>query len=973
MSSQPESDQPPAASDESWWQVKERLGDALELEGAEREAFLAKLAQDEPQTAEEVRRLLESFSDAGTFMSSAPVATLDGVPRLQPGDRVGPYTIQDVLGEGGFAIVYLASQSEPIKRRVALKVIKPGMDSNQILSRFEGERQTLGRMQHPGIATVLDGGSTPGGHPYFVMEHVDGVPITHFVQSRHLDLDERIDLFLQVCDAVQHAHQKGVVHRDLKPSNVLVEASDGTMRVKVIDFGIAKTLQVEEDESFLQTQAGTFLGTPEYMSPEQASGDSDDIDTRSDVYSLGVLLYELLCGQRPFEKPESRDRYLDEIRRLICEVEPAKPSTRVSRVGEAPATGETTISTRSLRGDLDWIVMRAMEKDRERRYPSAAAFADDLERYLHHEPVVAGPPSSMYRLSKFAKRNRGALFAMTGIAMALVSGLGLAVAGLQEAKHQEGLARTAQGKETKARVAAEEASLQAQAAAEAEAQAKEEAQAAAREAQRQEEIAKQATHAERKARGEAESSLAEAEASEEFLINMLSSARPDAQEGDLTVKEVVDEAASDLAVTDAFDDFPTVKARMHRVLCGTYRQLGELDLAEEQIQASLRIYEEHVDENHYGRLLSLDGLLRLRYSQSRHGEVREMAEDLVSRAKEHYGEEDDLTLQAEGALAGLYFEVGEVERAIEILERTIPINERIYGAETEEVLASKTNLATMYGYAGRTDEALALSREVYDISRRVVGDDHPRSLACGYGYAMALAQRADWEAAIPLLEDIFERRTRIQGADHMDTIGTQNLLALGYHQNKQYGKAEKHYVDTIEAHERVLGENHRQTMMAIHNYGMMLENTDQHEKAEPVLKRGMELFVQLRGERHAEAIRAKYHYYALLCELGRTEEVESEYSQTIRDFFEVYGAGHPLTKEAAIDHAGWLRKLAEAKMDAKDFEEAEALLNKVLYSWESLEMKGFPRGLSENYQRLYGLMGRTEDEALWAQRAKEGV
>jgi len=413
--------------------VKSIFGKAVEIASpAEREAYLAEACGGDPRVRAEVESLLRAGQDAGGFFAGLrppPAPTVEQPVPERPGHVVGSYKLLEQLGEGGFGVVFLAEQSEPVRRKVALKVLKPGMDTRQVVARFEAERQALAIMDHPNIARVFDGGTTPSGRPYFVMELVKGVPITEFCDQNHLAPRERLELFVSVCQAVQHAHQKGIIHRDLKPSNVLLSRHDATPVVKVIDFGVAKALGQSLTDKTLFTGVAQMVGTPLYMSPEQAGMSDLDVDTRSDIYSLGVLLYELLTGTTPFTKERFRQAAYDEIRRIIREEEPPKPSTRLNSTAELPAVAaqrhtEPAKLTKLVRGELDWIVMKALAKDRSRRYETANGFAMDVQRYLADEPVLACPPSAVYRLRKFARRNKAVLVMASVIGVALLSAVG---------------------------------------------------------------------------------------------------------------------------------------------------------------------------------------------------------------------------------------------------------------------------------------------------------------------------------------------------------------------------------------------------------------------------------------------------------------------------------------------------------------------------------------------------------------------
>src|SRR5262245_26819436 len=400
---------------------------ALELPSAdERLRYVDEACVGDSSLRADVEALLEASARAGSFLER-PAPELDATRDMpvvteRAGTIIGPYKLLEQIGEGGFGVVFLAEQSRPVRRKVALKILKPGMDTRQVVARFEAERQALAIMDHPNIARVFDGGATESGRPYFVMELVKGVPITEFCDQYHLTPRQRLELFIPVCQAVQHAHQKGIIHRDLKPSNVLVSRHDTTSMVKVIDFGVAKATGQQLTEATLHTSFGAVVGTVEYMSPEQASFNQLDVDTRSDVYSLGVLLYELLTGSTPLQRKRAKETGLLEALRIVREEVAPTLSSRLSSTEELPAIAanrgtDPAKLTKLVRGELNWIVMKALEKDRNRRYETANGFAMDVQRYLNDEAVQACPPSATYRLRKFARRNKTALATAAALAL----------------------------------------------------------------------------------------------------------------------------------------------------------------------------------------------------------------------------------------------------------------------------------------------------------------------------------------------------------------------------------------------------------------------------------------------------------------------------------------------------------------------------------------------------------------------------
>ena len=553
----------------------------------------------------------------------------------RPGSSIGPYKLLQKIGEGGMGAVYMAEQEQPVRRWVALKIIKPGMDSEQVIARFEAERQALALMDHQNIARVLDVGTTDTGRPFFVMELVHGVSITEYCNQSQLTTKERLELFIPVCQAIQHAHQNGIIHRDIKPSNVLVTLYDGKPVAKVIDFGVAKAIDQRLTERTMFTQYGSIVGTFEYMSPEQAEMSALGVDTRSDIYSLGVLLYELLTGTTPLEREKTIGSAYSDILRRIREEEPPKPSTRLKGSKDtlplisAQRKSEPARLSKLMRGELDWIVMKALEKDRTRRYETASAFARDVQRYLDGDVVEACPPSAAYRLRKFARKNRAALVTVCSFAVLLLVGAVLSTWQAIRATKAEAVA-ISQAK--RAIIAEERSRLERDRAVAAEAQAKAEGDKAKR-------------------------SAAEAKAVLGFFQDhVLSAARPEGLEGglgkDVTIRKAVDVAEPKIAA--AFPDQPITEASVRSVLGETYYYLGEPALAVRQRERALELRTAKLGADHPD------------------------------------------TLDSQNSLALAYWAAGQNDRAIPMLERTVAARSAKLGPDHPDTLISQNNLANAY-------------------------------------------------------------------------------------------------------------------------------------------------------------------------------------------------------------------------------------------------------------------------------------
>jgi serine/threonine protein kinase len=729
----------------------------------ERRRFLDEACAGDAALRAEVEALLEASARAGSFLerpAEAQVPTIEQPIIERPGTVIGPYKLLEQIGEGGFGVVFMAEQQQPVRRKVALKVLKPGMDTRQVIARFEAERQALALMDHPNIAKVLDAGETASGRPYFVMELVKGVPITEFCDQQHLTPRERLELFVPICQAVQHAHQKGIIHRDLKPTNVLVTAQDGQPSVKVIDFGIAKATGGQLTDKTVFTGFAQMIGTPLYMSPEQA-GLSVDIDTRSDIYSLGVLLYELLTGTTPFDSERFKRAAYDEIRRIIREEEPPKPSTRLSESKDSlPSISaqrhmEPSKLTRLVRGELDWIVMKCLEKDRNRRYETANAFAMDLQRYLADEAVQACPPSAAYRMRKFARRNKRTLMAASAIVVVL--GLGLFATAWQAVR---------------ATAAEHAAKIDRSRALEAERLAKGEAERANREAA--------------KAKTEATIKVAVLH----FLIeDLLGQASPGVQpDRELTLRRAVDRAAA--RVEARFADQPLVEADVRSTLGRIYVSLGESGEAERHFRRCSELGRRELGEED-PRTLATAAML---------------AEAISAKGMQDPASRSRL-----------------LEESRRLFEQTLISQRRVLGETDAATIMTASALACTLDYQGKPDEAQRILEPLLPLAQQRLGKDHPLVIAIMNDLANALrklGRRQKNEAlqleAVRIYQQALDLSRRVRGQDHPTTLLLEMNLAISFEYLGRDEEGIKHKIREVDGRRRIFGEEHGYTLEAVH-------------------------------------------------------------------------------------------------------------------------------------------------------------
>lgn len=776
---------------------------------------------------------------------------------------IGPYQIKSVIGKGGMGIVYLAEQAEPIRRTVALKVIKVGMDTEQVIARFESERQAVARMNHPNVARVLDAGATETGRPYFVMEYVAGQTITAYADTHRLTVRQRLELFIQACRAVEHAHQKAIIHRDLKPSNILVTtASPGEPGVvKVIDFGLAKAIGSGLSGGVAITEAGQMLGTPEYMSPEQADLGSVDIDTRTDVYSLGVVLYELLAGVLPFDPQSLRSGGLLQVQRIIREVEPPSPADGLSRLGpEADDVAEKRrVPLRSLsltlNGEIEWVIRKALRKERSERYATATELADDVRRYLDHQPLRAGPDSLGYRARKFLRRNRGTVAAGGLVAAALVAGaIGTSWQAVRATRAQTGL-ETALGvvRQQKSEVDASNQNLRI---------AQRDLTSALAEVRRQ--------------KAEVDSANAGLSAVNRFLTeDLLQSADPGQARGDqLTVREALDIASAD--IDRRFADQPAVEASIRYTLAVTYDALGEAEAGLPHARRSLEIRRKTLGDAHPDTVASLNAVVTVLQSLGRTDEAETLSREALERARP------------------------------------------LAAGHPQVLVTALSNAAAAEEARGRHAEAERLLREALLTTRKAFGDEHPATLTAINNVATMLTATARPADAEPLLREVIATNRRLFGDDHPDTLLARCNLARALQDQKKPAEAETLIRDALGRLRKVLGDNHPAVFSQMRNLGSTLEDQERYDEAVQLYRPALAALRKRYGDDHPETITAANHLASLLLATGQVQEAATVNRQVLASCRRQLGEGHPFTIMS-------MNNLGIALWKLEQFAEAEPL------------------------------------------------
>ena len=811
----------------------------LETPADDRERVLDDVCGNDASLREEIEGLIAALESSPELMAKPAFVPPD--PETMPSDQsivgqvIGPYKVLSLIGEGGMGAVYHAEQELPVQRRVALKLIKVGMDTKEVIARFEAERQALALMSHSNIAAIFDGGTSGHGRPYFAMEYVPGIAITEYCNQNRLTIEKRLELFLAICSAIQHAHQKGVIHRDIKPSNVLVCVQDGKPVPKVIDFGVAKAINRPLTERTIYTQVGSFIGTPVYTSPEQAKLTGLDVDTRTDVYSLGVLLTELLTGCLPFDTAALLKNGYAGLQRALQEDDPTNPSTLVSRMtGEEARTVSADRSTtefalrRALRGDLDWITFKAMAKDRTRRYDTAAELAADVKRYLNRHPVLAGPPSAGYRLNKFVQRHRVGVIAgalgTAGLIVALVGlSMGFVVANEEKAK----AVRVSQ-----------------------------------------------------------------------FLQEMLEASQPEQAKGaDTTYLQEVLERAS-RRVDQELVDQPTVAATIHHTLGGTYRSLGVTEKAKYHFDQALSIRRVQLGESHPDTLSSMSVLGLVAWEEGNYDQAETLVTSAMDLQVDTLGAEHLDTLASKNTLAMIRMAIGNLEGAKQLFEGVLVSRERALGAEDMRTLTTMSNLARANELSGNLDEAERLMRRVVSVGVQAHSERDPHTLVSMDILGAVLRQRGKLVEAESLHRKALAGGQEILGDNHVDTLGMRfNLARLLIEQDK-LAEGEQMLRDTLEGVRSEYGSDNRYAMTTLHHLAECTHRNNKLEEAYELYSEARDIAAALLPENHRTQAILSSKQGAVLIDLQRYDEAESLLVESYYAIRSNLGVDHEETQDA---------------------------------------------------------------------------